>query len=308
MYDVAIIIVNYNTRDLLQDCLQSIYASIDAPEYKVYVVDNASTDGSAEMVSVQFPQVQLIASPENGGYACGNNLGLKAVGFTQEYDINSLPRYVLLLNPDTVLPPTALRDMVDYLDAHPEAGAAGPKLVRQDGTLDVACRRSFPSPKVAFYRLSGLSRIFPKSKRFNRYNMGYLSPDEETEVDAIVGAFALIRREALLDAGVFLDESFYMYGEDLDLFLRIHKAGWTIRYNPAVTVLHYKGQSTRQRSSLMIWHFYRSMIIFHNKHYRQTTFFIINLLIYAGIAFLYVRDILKNVFRPPERRGVGSAV
>lgn len=247
-----------------------IYESKEAPEYEVYVVDNASTDGSVDMVSNRFSQVNLIASSFNGGYACGNNLGLKAAGFSEERLSSSLSRYVLLLNPDTVLPSNALRDMVDYLNAHPEAGVAGPKLVRQDGSLDAACRRSFPTPEVALYRLCGLDRMFPKSERFNRYNVGYLSPDEEAEVDAVVGAFALIRREALLDAGILLDESFYMYGEDLDLFLRVRKAGWTIQYNPAVTVLHYKGQSTRQRSNLMIWHFYRSMIVFYNKHYKRT--------------------------------------
>jgi len=299
---LGIIVVNYNVRDLLRDCLASVYDSRADFAYEVCVVDNGSCDGSADMVAAEFPQARLIRA-DNGGYAAGNNLGLRAFGFPDA----GQARYALLLNPDTVLPPSALSDMLAFMEAHPQAGAAGARLVRDDGSLDRACRRSFPTPEVAFYRLFGLSRIFPRSRRFGRYNLTYLSPDVTTEVDAAVGAFMLMRGQALAQAGL-LDERYFMYAEDLDLCYRLKQRGWQVWYNADVTVLHYKGQSSRQRSALSNYHFYRTMRLFHDEHFKQQTFFLVNGLIYAAIGLLGRWAFLRDRLRPAGQRGVASAM
>ena len=300
--DLAIIIVTYNVCDLLRDCLASIFASELDASYAVYVVDNNSTDGSGAMVQAEFPAVRLIEQGSNSGYATANNVGLRAAGFAGGVP----PRYALLLNGDTRLGPHDLARMLEFMEAHPDVGAAGPKLVRQDGSLDKACRRSFPSPENALYRLLGLSRLFPRHPRFGRYNLEHLDPDQLTEVDSLVGAFMLIRGPVLEAVGL-LDERFFMYGEDIDLCYRIKERGWKIYYNPAVTVLHYKGASSRQRSTPSIVHFYRSMALFHDKHYRRRTFFLLNWLIYLGIVALGALALLRNALRPPERKRVASA-
>jgi N-acetylglucosaminyl-diphospho-decaprenol L-rhamnosyltransferase len=311
MLDLGIVIVNYNVRDLLRDCLESVYASRGDFAFEVCVVDNGSMDGSADMVAAEFSQVRLIRA-ENRGYAAGNNLGLRAFGFGGEGLLPGttgrwVPRYVLLLNPDTVLPPSALADMLAFMDAHSQAAVAGPRLVREDGSLDKACRRSFPTPEVAFYRLFGLSRFFPHSRRFGRYNVTFLPPDVTTEVDSVVGAFMLIRGETLDQVGL-LDEQFFMYAEDLDLCFRIKRQGWQVWYNAEVTVLHYKGQSSRQRSAFANAQFYRTMRLFHDKHFKKQTFFLVNWLIHASIGLLGGWALFRDRLRPAERRGVASAV
>jgi len=278
MLDLGIVIVNYNTRDLLRTCLETVYASEGDVSFEVCVVDNGSTDGSAAMVAETFPQVRLIANPDNRGYPAANNQGLRAFGFPDAADV---PRFALLLNPDTELPPSALREMVAFMDAHPDAGVAGPKLVRRDGSLDLACRRSFPSPEVAFYRLIGLSRLFPRSRRFGRYNLTYLDPDRMSEVDAVVGAFMMIRREAIRQVGL-MDETFFMYGEDLDWCYRIKTAGWRVYYNPAVTVLHIKRASSRRNPRARV-EFWRAMSIFYRKHYAHQTPLPVHLLIETAL-------------------------
>ncbi len=217
------------------------------------------------------------------------------------------PAHALLLNPDTVLPPSALADMLAFMREHPRAGVVGPRLVREDGSLDRACRRSFPTPEVAAYRLSGLSRLFPRSERFGRYNLTYLSPDVTTEVDSVVGAFMLIRGEALASVGL-LDEQFFMYAEDLDLCYRIKQQDWQVWYNAGVTVLHYKGQSSRQRSAFANVKFYETMRLFHDKHFKRQTSFLVNWMIYAAVALLGWWAILRDRLRPAEQRGVASAV
>nr|WP_290668629.1 glycosyltransferase family 2 protein [Ardenticatena sp.] len=309
MLDIGIIIVNYNTKDLLFDCLRSVLAN-EGVSYHICVVDNCSTDGSADAVREQFPEVEVIVTPRNGGYSYANNIGLRRFGFHDAPGTPphpDAPRYVLLLNPDTVLPPNALADMVAFMDAHPDAGAAGPKILRPDGSLDRACRRSFPTPEVSFWRMTGLSFLFPQSKRFGRYNLTYISPDETIEVDSVVGAFMMVRREAVRDAGL-LDEQFFMYGEDLDWAYRIKQAGWRIWYNADVTILHYKGASSRQRSVRSILAFYDAMHRFHRKHYWQQTFAPLNWLIEIGIWVFCGIELVRNAFRPRERKGVASAV
>jgi GT2 family glycosyltransferase len=281
MLDLAIIIVNYNTCALLRDCLRSVFASQGDFSYRVVVVDNASADGSVEMVRREFPQVDLIASPLNGGYPYGNNVGLRRAGFDDQTAVGGAPRFALLLNPDTVVPPTALRDMLAFCQARPDCGVAGPKLIRPDGSLDLACRRSFPTPAVSFYRMVGLSKLFPRSPRFGRYNLTYLSPDVQTELDSVVGAFMLVRGEAIRQVGL-LDETFFMYGEDLDWAFRIKAAGWKVWYNPAVTVLHYK-EAASQHSDKARYEFYRAMAIFYRKHYAAQTPWPVHLLVLGGI-------------------------
>lgn len=286
--DLTVVIVSYNVRDLLRACLRSLLASEGDFSFEIIVVDNRSTDGSAEMVENEFRQVRLIVSPVNGGYAYGNNLGLA----------RGRGRYMLLLNPDTEVPPNALGDMITYMDLRPKAGAVGPKLVRADGSLDLACRRSFPTPTVALYRMLGLSRRFPRSKRFARYNLTYLDPDEPAEVDSVVGAFMLMRREALEQVGL-LDESFFMYGEDLDLAYRLKQAGWKVLYNPAVTVLHHKGESSSTMKVRTTYEFYRAMVIFYRKHFWHQYPLVVNLLVMVAIwtrgAFMVARSLLSKV-------------
>ncbi|MHB0858879.1 MAG: glycosyltransferase family 2 protein [Anaerolineae bacterium] len=306
MLDLAIIIVNYNTRHELNDCLRSIRSSVGREAYQVIVVDNQSADGSVEMVQAEHPWVdRCIRTDHNGGYAYANNVGFRVAGFDGA-PVASRARHVLLLNPDTILPANALQQMVAFLDAHPEVGAVGPKLVRPDGGLDWACRRSFPTPEISLYRLSGLSKLFPGSSRFGRYNLTYLDPDVQTDVDSLVGAFMMIRAEALEQAGL-LDETFFMYGEDIDLCYRIKQRGWRIVYNPAVTVLHVKGAASRKASTRATLAFYDAMRIFHNKHYRRHTFFLVNWCIDLGVALLRTSALVRNGLRPSGRKRVASA-
>ncbi len=277
-YDLGIVIVNYNTRDLLRRCLETVFAS-EGVSFRLCVVDNASTDGSAAMVARDFPQAHLIANEENLGYPAANNQGLRAMGF--ERGQRGEARYALLLNPDTELPPDALAKMTAFLDAHPEAGIAGPRLVRPDGSLDLACRRAFPSPEVSFYRLTGLSRLFPRSRRFGRYNLTYLPEDETAEVDSVVGAYMQVRAEAIEQVGL-LDESFFMYGEDLDWAFRVKAAGWKVYYYPEVTVLHVKRASSRRSGRAQV-EFWRAMEVFYRKHYEAQTPRPVHWLIIAAI-------------------------
>jgi GT2 family glycosyltransferase len=211
---------------------------------------------------------------------------------------------VLHLNPDTVVPPEALDALESFMEAHPDVGACGPKLLLGDGTLDVACRRSFPTPEIAFYRMTGLSWLFPRSPRFGRYNLSYLDPDVQTEVDAVVGACMLVRGAVAREVGP-LDEAYFMYGEDLDWAYRIKQYGWRIMYVPSVIVHHYKRASSRQRPFASIRAFYDAMRVFHRKHYAATTPAPLNALIELGITLKEVWGLGSNLLRPPAARRVG---
>jgi len=282
MNDLGIVILNWNTRDLLRRCLQTVLASEGDFTFRVIVVDNASDDGSAEMARAEFPQVDVIASEVNGGYPYGNNLGLRRLGFHADGAVEAdAPRYALLLNPDTEVPPDALFNMVAFMDANPDIGAAGPKLVLPDGSLDRACRRSFPTPLVSLYHFAKLAKLFPNSPRFARYNMTFVDPDEEIEVDSVVGAYMQVRREAIAAVGL-LDETFFMYGEDIDWAYRIKKTGWKVYYHPQVVVTHVKRAASRQ-SQRAQFEFWRAMLIFYRKHYRTTTPFWLHSLILMGL-------------------------
>ncbi|MBN1260923.1 MAG: glycosyltransferase family 2 protein [Anaerolineae bacterium] len=279
--DLGIVIVNYNTEALLQRCLETVFAA-QGVSFSVCVVDNASPDGSVAMVARDFPQVLLIANDQNVGYPAANNQGLRALGF--EGDMEQAPRYALLLNPDTEVPPDAFATLIAYMEARSEIAVVGPKLVRPDGTLDLACRRSFPTIEVSLYRLTGLSKLFPKNRRFGRYNMTFLDPDQEAEVDSVVGAFMLVRRAAIERVGL-LDDTFFMYGEDLDWAFRIKEAGWKVFYNPAITVLHVKRAASRNSPRAQV-EFWRAMEIFYSKHYAATTARWLHVLIVGAIRFL----------------------
>jgi len=294
MLDLGIVIVNWNTKDLLRRCLQTVLMSIGDFQFEVVVVDNASSDGSVEMVRTEFPTVKVIASEVNGGFSYGNNLGLKLLGYRGQGDVDAdAPRYALLLNPDTEVPVESLAGMIKFMDSRPEVGVAGPKLVLEDGSLDLACRRSFPTPMVSFYRFSGLSRLFPRNRQFGRYNMTFADPDEELEVDSVVGAYMQVRREAIYDAGL-LDEAFFMYGEDLDWAFRIKEAGWKVYYHPRVVVKHIKRASSR-RSKKAQFEFQRAMLIFYRKHYQRTTPMWLHLLVMLGLLVKGGRELLPEL-------------
>lgn len=290
------VIVSYNVREYLGDCVASVLQSAGL-SFEVWVVDNASSDGSADMVAERFPQVRLIRSPHNGGYAYANNLALRELGLG---GATPACRYVLLLNPDTRVNPDDLARTVAFADQHPEVGMVGVKLVRQDGSLDLACRRSFPTPAVSLSRMLGLSRLFPRSRIFGRYNLTYLDPDQTAEVDAVVGAFMLVRQQAVAQAGL-LDEAYFMYGEDLDWALQVKQRGWKVVYYPAVTVLHYKRASSSKSLPRTTRAFYESMLIFYRKHYARATPLPLHWLIMGGIHASLALALLRGVWLPRLR-------
>lgn len=304
MHDLGIVIVNWNTRDLLRKCLQTVYASTGDFSYRVVVVDNASTDASADMVAREFPQAQVIAGTDNVGYPKGNNIGLRALGYRGKGDVDAAaPRYALLLNPDTELPPDGLVDMLRFMDGRPDVGVAGPKLVLPDGSLDKACRRGFPTPLVSAYHYLGLAKLFPRNPTFGRYNMTFLDPDVETEVDSVVGAYMQVRRACIEQVGL-LDENFFMYGEDLDWAFRIKDAGWKVVYHPQVVVRHVKRAASRQSKRAQA-EFWRAMLIFYRKHYQATTPWWLHSLVMTGLLVKGGRGLWQEL-RQPALPGASS--
>lgn len=249
---------------------------------RVVVVDNGSSDGSVEMVRAEFPQAVLISGHGNIGYPAGNNLGLCVLGHEGIGDAPKAPRYTLLLNPDTELPATALAEVVRYMDTHPEIGIIGPRLELADGTLDKACRRSMPTPEVALWRMIGFAKLFPKHRRFAAYNLTYLDEHQTYEVGALVGAFMMLRREAIEKVGL-MDEQFFMYGEDLDWCKRVAEAGWKLVYHGEVMVKHIKRAASRQ-SRRASFEFVRAFLLFYNKHYRAETPLVTHMAVLGGIA------------------------
>lgn len=282
--DLGIVIVNWNTREFLRRCLETVAASSGIDRFRTVVVDNASDDGSVAMVKQRFPQIDIITNDANIGYPRANNVGLRHLGFRAAGDVaESAPRYALLLNPDTELPHDALSQMVKFMDSRPDIGVAGPKLLLGDGSLDKACRRGFPTPLVSFYHYSGLAKLFPSNRRFGRYNMTFADEDSELEVDSVVGAYMQVRREAIERVGL-LDEAFFMYGEDIDWAFRIKEAGYKVWYHPAVTVHHFKRAASRKNPKAQ-FEFWRAMLIFYRKHFRRTTIFPVHLLILSALLF-----------------------
>mgnify|MGYP002398446200 CR=1 FL=1 len=284
--DLSILIVNYNTRELTLDAIRSVYASVTKYAYEVILIDNHSSDGSVEAISKAYPQVKLIENTENVGFARANNQGIRQAS----------GRYVLLLNSDTIIQPDTLEIMLDFMDRHPTVGASGCKVVLPDGSLDKACRRGFPTPGASFCYLFGLSKLFPKVPRFNQYQLGHLDPDEEYPVDCLVGAFMLVRREAIEQAGL-LDETFFMYGEDIDWCYRIKQAGWQIYYFPKTSIVHYKGAGKKHKPPKIVYEFHRAMILFHRKHYHRHYSWLVNSMVYTGVWLKLMLALSINAWR-----------
>lgn len=286
---LSIIIVNYNVQHFLEQCIQSAIKALKNIDGEIWVVDNNSVDGSVDMVRDKFPEVKLIASKENLGFSKGNNLAIR----------KSAGEYTLLLNPDTLVEEDTFEKVIAFMDNNPKAGGLGVKMVDGKGNFLPESKRSLPTPSVAFYKIFGLSSLFPKSKRFGKYHCGHLDKNQTHEVEILSGAFMLMRKSVLDEIGL-LDEAFFMYGEDIDLSYRIIKAGYKNYYFADTRIIHYKGESTKKSSVNYVFVFYNAMIIFAKKHFSSTnasTFsFLIKLAIYfrAGIAILN-RFIKKSV-------------
>ena len=278
---LSVIIVNYNVEFFLEQCLNAVYKALKNVEGEVFVVDNNSIDGSLAMVRDKFPQVQLIANKDNVGFSRANNQALRI----------AKGEYHLLLNPDTIVEEDTFEKVVAFMDEHPDAGGLGVKMIDGKGNFLPESKRGLPTPKDAFYKIFGLSRLFPKSRRFGRYHLSYLDKDETHEIEILSGAFMLMRKEALDKVGL-LDEAFFMYGEDIDLSYRIVLGGYKNYYYPETRIIHYKGESTKKSSVNYVFVFYNAMIIFARKHFSSKNAriysFLINLAIYfrAGVAIL----------------------
>lgn len=253
--ELSVIIVSYNVRDYLRHALLSVVTAAEGIDYEITVVDNASSDGSAEMVSNEFRSVRLIVSCTNEGYSAACNKGIGV----------SSGNYLLILNPDTAVAPDALARSLAFMEGHPDAGAAGARMTDGNGQFLPESKRGFPSPMTSLCRFSGLGRLFPRSPLFNAYYLGHLPENETCRADILTGAFMFIRREALDEAGLF-DTAFFMYGEDIDMSWRIRKAGWFNYYLPDVHVVHYKGRSPFSDRESRVRHFYGAMKIFAAKH------------------------------------------
>jgi hypothetical protein len=284
--DLSVIIVSYNNKKLLKQTIDSIYDTRQNINFEIIVVDNKSTDGSVELIKQNYNQVKLIENKNNLGFSKANNIGIK----------QSKGRYILLLNSDTIVTDNCFEKCIKYMKQHPDIGALGCKVVLPDGKLDPACKRSFPTPEVSFYRMTGLSKLFPKSKRFGKYNLTYLDEDEIHEVDCLVGAFMMVKRETIEQVGL-LDEDFFMYGEDIDWCYRIKNAGWKIVYYPEAQIIHYKGGSSDKKNPKLIYEFYRSMYLFYNKHYKDKYSFLTTLLVYSGIGTILALKLVLNAFK-----------
>lgn len=261
--DISVIVVSYNTRELLRTCLSTLFAQdLGTFTMETIVVDNGSSDGSAEAVSREFPGATLIRLKENHGFAAANNIGIR----------RSRGRYVLLLNSDTEVPDTAIRDMLTFMESHP-ADIATAKLVLPDGRMDPACHRGFPTPWAGLTYYAGLEKLFPRSRAFGGYHLGYLGDGTVHEIDCPSGAFFLVRRSVIDSVGL-MDEAYFMYAEDIDWAFRMKQAGFKIFFNPRVTVLHHKKQSgranvSRERRMRTERMFHENNLRFYLKHYQR---------------------------------------
>lgn len=287
---LSVVIVNYNVKHFLEQCLNSVAAAAKHCETEVFVVDNNSVDGSCNMLREKFPWVKLIENKKNYGFSYANNQAIR----------ESAGEYVLLLNPDTVIEEDTLKSVCDFMDSHPDAGGLGVKMIDGKGRFLPESKRGLPTPKVAFYKIFGLSKLFPKSKKFGKYHLTYLDKDEIHKVDVLSGAFMLLRAETLKKVGL-LDETFFMYGEDIDLSYRITLGGYNNYYFPKTTIIHYKGESTKKGSVNYVVVFYNAMKIFARKHFSEGAglmIFFINLAIYMRAAMAIAGRFITNAITP----------
>lgn len=271
---LSVVIVNYNVKYFLEQCLYSVRRASESLRVEVLVVDNNSVDGSVKMVREKFPEAILVENKENLGFSKANNQAIRiATG-----------EYILLLNPDTVVEDDTFRRVLSFMEEHPDAGGLGVKMIDGKGNFLPESKRGLPTPAVAFYKIFGLSRFFPKSRMFGKYHLGYLDNDQVHEVEVLSGAFMLMRKSVLDKTGL-LDEDFFMYGEDIDLSYRILKAGYKNYYFPETRIIHYKGESTKKGSINYVFLFYNAMILFARKHFTQKRAQALSFLIHLAIYF-----------------------
>lgn len=273
---VSIVIVNWKTPELLAGCLDSILEDSRAEQFEILVVDNASGDNSLEVLESYRKSakatLKVVANQQNVGFAKACNQVIP----------DATAPYVFLLNPDTVVTDCAVSKLADYLDRNTECGAVGPKVLNPDGTLQLACRRSFPSPAASFYRLTYLSKLFPKNPTFARYNLTFADPNEELDVDALSGS-AMMVRKCVIDQVGLLDEDIFMFGEDIDWCWRFKEAGWRVRYFPDSVVYHFHGAASRLRPVGATINLHKGMEVFYRKHLAHRHWAIFNAFVYFGI-------------------------
>ncbi|MFH1161232.1 MAG: glycosyltransferase [bacterium] len=280
---LSVVIVNYNVKYFVEQCIHSIQKAMDGLTTEIFVVDNNSVDGSVRMIREKFPEVHLMENKDNKGFSKANNQAIrKAKG-----------EYILILNPDTILEDDTLVKCVEFMDNHPDAGGLGVKMIDGKGKFLPESKRGLPSPSVAFFKMFGFSALFPKSKLFSKYHLGYLDKDKTHEVDILAGAFMMLRKTVLDSIGL-LDENFFMYGEDIDLSYRITQAGYKNYYFPETRIIHYKGESTKKSSLNYVFLFYNAMIIFARKHFSKENARIFSLLIHFAI---YLRAFISIMTR-----------
>lgn len=295
MKKLSIIIVNYNVKHFLRQCLDSVERAIKDIDADVYVVDNHSRDDSVTFLKPRYPNVNFIESNHNLGFARANNIAIR----------QSESEYVLLLNPDTIVGEHVLKNVLLFMDEHSDAGGAGVRMLKSYGESALESRRGLPTPLTAFYKMSGLCRMFPQSRRFGKYYMGYLPWDTPQKIEVISGAFCMLRRSVLDKIGL-IDEDFFMYGEDIDLSYRIIKNGYNNYYVPE-KILHYKGESTQKSSFRYVHVFYEAMLIFFRKHYSHTGLLItipVRCAIYAKAAFTLLK---MNIAKLKKSLGIFSS-
>jgi len=271
--DLSIVIVSYNVKFLLEQCLTSVKAALAGTEAEVFVVDNHSSDGTVDYIKSRFPEVTVIANSDNPGFAKANNQAIR----------QSTGKYILLLNPDTVIGEENLFKLLYFMNEHSDAGAVGVRMIDAHGIFLPESKRSFPSPQVSFCKIFGLTKLFPHSSTFGRYYLPHLDDRKQHKIEVLAGAYMMLRREALDKAGL-LDEDFFMYGEDIDLSYRIILNGYNNYYVPE-NILHYKGESTHKGNKMYVKAFYDSMLIFYRKHYPKSNG-IIKLLIRSAIGLI----------------------
>lgn len=283
---LSVIIVNYNVKYFLEQCLYSVQKASAEHETEIIVVDNNSTDGSREFLEPRFPRVKFIWNSKNEGFAKANNRAAEA----------AKGEFILFLNPDTLVPEDCFEKCIDFFNSYKNAGALGVKMIDGSGKFLKESKRAFPSPATSLYKLSGLSKLFPRSRTFAKYHLGHLSENENHEVDVLAGAFMMMPRKVLNEIGKF-DESFFMYGEDVDLSFRIQKAGYRNYYFADCCIIHFKGESTKRGSMNYVRMFYRAMNLFVKKHYRGSRAGIFIILIQAGILLRAAFSAIVNLFK-----------
>jgi GT2 family glycosyltransferase len=275
--EVSIIIVSYNVRDFLKQCLISVKEAVKNIECEIFVVDNNSTDGSGDMVKKEFPEVSIILNRINSGFSSANNQAIK----------EAKGKFVLLLNPDTIVESDTFSKCIGFMNDHPDAGALAAKMVNGEGMYLPESKRAFPTPLTAFFKTFGLSALFAGSHFFNRYYLTLVGMNETSLTEVISGAFMFIRMEALIKAGL-PDEDFFMYGEDIDLSYRITRTGYKNYYFPEASIIHFKGMSTARDNFTDIFHFYNAMRIYAGKRNREK----FNLIYYLIIPAIYFREVI----------------